>query len=332
VSSILVGVEQPLCTVNLPGECIRSLFCNKLDNSLFIAATFPDQPLHLRCRSVPLASLRTGSGDRGGRPFFTTEVLMWPGSYVELEENGTALTLSTVSRVYKVWDMATGGERFWIAQEGVRDVRSTGDSLVVILHPAMDDSGRAVLPLRFLHGVTGEALGEAAVPLVGDAALELTQPLGECLVLKQSGGPLQLVDLASGAAVTLQEAPCVPFALVYSPGMAANDAFLVMSSNSLETWDLLGQRVATVHKPTGSGSSFQYHDRNSLVFVSGRGGAFLIAPHAGRGWSVFDVRAGRWVAGHGGGDAEARVTAMAYEEGRHELFVGNAVGQVQMWG
>lgn len=95
--------ERRLAFINsAPDEVVRSLFYNKLRDSLVTVSVFRDDNFSsLRCRDIPLEQIRRGRAE-GGSAVFASESLKWPG-FVEFDDvNRKVLTYSATDKAYKV--------------------------------------------------------------------------------------------------------------------------------------------------------------------------------------------------------------------------------------
>lgn len=89
----------------------------------------------------------------------------------------------------------------------------------------------------------------------------------------------------------------------------------------------LGEKISTIQDIDHKLYFEQYS--NNVVYMSASRCAFFIAPHAGRGIQFFDVLKGKLLATLAQDSPD--VTAVFYDEARHEMFVGTSIGQVSLW-
>ena len=79
VCAAFCGRKRLAFTNMTPDEVIRSLFHNKVSNSLITVSVYrADNFSSLKCRNTPLEYIRRGRPE-SGFPIFTSESLKWPG-------------------------------------------------------------------------------------------------------------------------------------------------------------------------------------------------------------------------------------------------------------
>ncbi|KAL4458701.1 hypothetical protein ABPG75_013566 [Micractinium tetrahymenae] len=250
---------QPLCFVNTEAdEVVRSLYISRPTDALITVSVFSgDAFQQLRVRATPLAALRGGQ-PHAWRTLFASEVLRWPGFVEFCDVNDVAVTMNAETRTFKVFDLRSPAHpRFHVGSSGVQDLKITsGGALLLTMQP----QSPAELALRVLDLADGSLLKELRLPLehgcgaaqepcaccgAPQGRLELAELFGRHLLVKEAGGPLLILDIATDAARRVPHADfSSPAAFIHLP---FNHSFLAFfQSGPAQLWSFEGQRLASL--------------------------------------------------------------------------------------
>ncbi|CAN8062224.1 unnamed protein product [Agarophyton chilense] len=174
-----------ICFMNVSDdEVIRSLFLNKMNNSLITVSVFrKDDFSSLHCRSTPLAQIRM-KYLKSGFTLFESESLRYPG-FVEFDDvNGKILTFSAASQKYKVWDLHTYKHLYTIENEGIHEVK-VSPGLMLLIHERQD----VHIPIRIHDIETGAKLQEINHMVRRNRKIEFIEQFHDKLLVKQRNLP-----------------------------------------------------------------------------------------------------------------------------------------------
>ncbi|PRW59971.1 hypothetical protein C2E21_1683 [Chlorella sorokiniana] len=248
--------NEPLCFLNVAAdEMVRSLFVDHPAGALITVSTFGSDPLHvLKVRSTPLSAIRAGRKE-AWRPLFESEVLRYPG-FVEFDDvSNLVITFSAESGLFKLWELRNLlAPRFQISSQEVRDVKVAAGALLLFMDPGPERAND--LRLRVLDLVHGDCVledmwlpmwlpGIPANNMLGISGMEVVELFGLYLLTKQTGGPLYIRHILTGAVKEVPRAAfATPSAFIFLP---FNNTFLTFYKRAdAQLWDFEGNCLATL--------------------------------------------------------------------------------------
>ena len=128
-----------------PDEVIRSLFFNKVSQSLITVSVYrEDNFSSLKCRTTPVEYIRRRLPDAGFE-LFESECLKWPG-FVEFDDvNSMVLTYSAQDKAYCIWGMTNYEELYRLPDDDITEIKISPGIMLLIGHRQPDH-----VPLRLL--------------------------------------------------------------------------------------------------------------------------------------------------------------------------------------
>ncbi len=305
-------------------EVIRSLYFNQASAAIITVSVFgADDFSSLRCRSIPLEHVRQNRPELGSR-IFEDAPLTYPG-FVEFDDvNSKVLTYSAEQRSYSVWDMSSYERLFSVSDDGVHEVKISPDLLLIIM--ARRDG---FVPLRLVCIHDGRPLKAFNQPLHRTKKLDLIEQFHEKLLIKQEHECLQIVDILTWALIRVPSTEFLaPSAVIF---LHEKMLFLTFRSRHMTVWNFRGEVVAHFDDHV-----LMQPDTNSIFITASQDYAISYCrerePHgmrAGGAIHVSHILSGKCVAKVAGGanlPELHEVTALAYNEERCELYVGQRDG------
>lgn len=327
-------LERRICFMNVTeDEVIRSLFLNKVNDSLITVSVFQkDEFSSLHCRSTPLAHIRKGHL-RSAQSIFETESLKWPG-FVEFDDvNSKILTFSAEKKKYKVWDLGTYSHLYTIRFEGIDEIKISPGIMLLIF-------GRqeSYVPIRILDVENGEVLREINHMVQRKRKIDFIEQFHEKLLVKQENENLQIIDICSGQHIAVERSHfLMPNAFIF---LYESELFLTFQHKEVSVWNFRGERVTTFEDHTlfhaESNTSSIYITQQQDIIVSycqqdsdcGHGSINM-------SWIGTGKALGKITCGPGRGEQHLRalsgLTALYYNEERNEIYSGSVDGYLHIW-
>ena len=338
-----------ICFVNLcPDEVIRSLFYNKLNESLVTVSVFRnDNFSSLKCRSTQLEYIRRRTPD-GGYPLFESESLCWPG-FVEFDDvNGKVLTYSAKDEAYKIWDLRNYRPLYTINDDNIHEIKISPGIMLVIYHKHKDAS---TIPLHIRSIETGEILKKFTHAVKHEATgaqqkIDFIEQFNEKLLIKQQGEDLQILDIRT------TEQICIPQSRFKTPSafifLYENQLFLTFRQNTVTVWNLSGEKVTSfddheLWHPDCNTNNIYITAKQDLIVSYCRSNTPTAAdPSAMTGTvnisSIFSGKCLAKIAPKPGlcrddrqSMALERISAIFYNEEHNEIYTGTENGLLHVW-
>lgn len=345
----IAATHSRLCFVNLcPDEVIRSLFYNKLNESLVTVSVFRDDNFSsLKCRSTQLAYIRRKTPD-GGYPLFESESLCWPG-FVEFDDvNGKVLTYSAKDKAYKIWDLRSYRLLYTIKDDNIHEIKISPGIMLVIYR----QQSPPTIPLHIRSIETGEIL-KKFTHLLKQQKIDFIEQFNEKLLIKQEQEDLQIFDIRNAEQIRIpQEHFKTPSAFIF---LYENQLFLTFRQNTVTVWNLRGEKVTTFEDhelwhPDCNTNNIYITSKQDLI-VSYCRSKQTAAPKSGSSSgsaspspvgtvNISSIFSGRCLAKISPQEAGAderhakalqRISAVFYNEVHNEIYTGNEQGLLHIW-
>lgn len=327
-------LREKVCLVNTcKDEVIRSLFLNKINDSLITVSVFKkDEFSSLHCRSTPLAHLRKGKIE-SGYPIFETECLRWPG-FVEFDDvNGKILTFSADDKTYKVWDLRTYEHSFTIPYKGITEIKISPGIMLLVF-----ERMESYVPIRILNVTNGQLLRDIKHMLHRKRKLEFIEQFHQKLLVKQENENLQIVDVCTGDHVVVDRSHfLLPNAFIF---LYESELFLTFQNRQVSVWNFCGERVTVFEDHT----LFSQDSSTNCIYITQK--QDIIVSHCqqegecGHGsinmsWIDSGKSLGKITCGPNHAIDHIRalenVSALHYNEERNEIYSGTRDGVVHVW-
>ena len=228
-----------LCCLNVaPDEIIRSLFLNRLNDSLItVSVREEDRFSSLRCRSTPLDVIRRGRPDCGFA-LFESDSLKWPG-FVEFDDvNGKVLTFSASDRSYTVWDLATYRRLYRIGDRRIDEVKISPGLMLLIHHREASN-----VPLQLVCIESGRVVGEFHHLLNRSRKVEFIEHFNDKLLVKQEQMNLKIIDIKTKREAEVPASQhMTPSAFIF---LYENKLFLTFRNREVQVWDFGAERIVS---------------------------------------------------------------------------------------
>lgn len=338
---VFAVTHQRLCFVNQsPDEVIRSLFYNKLNESLVTVSVFrEDNFSSLKCRSTRLEYMRRATPD-GGFPLFESESLCWPG-FVEFDDvNGKVLTYSAQDKAYKIWDLHNYRPLYTIEDADIHEIKISPGIMLVIFHKKPDQNS---IPLFIRSIETGEILKKFS-HILKVKKIDFIEQFNEKLLIKQEHEDLQIIDVRSGDVIRVPECRFqTPSAFIF---LYENQLFLTFRANSVTVWNLAGDKVTSFEDhelwhPDCNTNNIYITAKQDIIVSFCQDHSTTEHGHASLKGSVniSSIFTGKCVAKIAAGDSDEprhakaleRVSAVFYNEEHNEIYTGNEKGHLAIW-
>jgi len=219
-----------------PDEVIRSLFYNKSNDSLVTVSVYrADNFSSLRCRNTPVEYIKRGKPAEGFA-LFESECLKWPG-FVEFDDvNGKVLTYSAESKCYRVWEMTNYEPLFSVPDDDVTEIKIS-PGIMLLIHTRQGSS----VPLKILSIEDGAVLKAFNHLLIRTKKVDFIEQFNEKLLVKQDGENLNIIDVHTGAVVSVDRTEFVtPSAFIF---LYENNLFLTFRARQVTVWNFRGEQV-----------------------------------------------------------------------------------------
>ena len=237
-----------LCYLNIyPEEVIRSLFYNKVNNSIITVSVRGDGLSSLKCRSVPMKCVLSNE-PRKGVEILASESLYWPG-FVEFDDvNSKILTFSAKNNVYKIWSLKDYKFMYEMENKDVQEVKIS-PGIMLVVHAMREGEVEATgIPLKVLNIETGKLVKSFEHSIIPGKAIAFVEQFSEKLLVKQEGECLQIFDINTDSLIKIVGTEdFTPSAFIF---LHHNRTFLTFDGRKVEVWDFNGKRV----------TSFEDHD------------------------------------------------------------------------
>ena len=338
--------HQRLCFVNQsPDEVIRSLFYNKLNESLVTVSVFrEDNFSSLKCRSTQLEYMRRKNPE-GGYPLFESEQLCWPG-FVEFDDvNGKVLTYSAQDKAYKIWDLQNYRPLYTIEDADIHEIKISPGIMLVIYHKQPDEQR---IPLFIRSIDTGEILKKFS-HILKIKKIDFIEQFNQKLLIKQENEDLQILDVRSGEVIRVPEQRFLtPSAFIF---LYENHLFLTFRKNTVTVWNLSGEKVTSFedhelwHPDCNTNTICRTAKQDLIVSFCRDPKSSADAPRGGS-VNVSSIFTGKCIAkiepAPAGTEAAAmenprhakaleKVSAVFYNEDQNEIYTGNEKGHLHIW-
>ena len=333
--------HERLCFVNQsPDEVIRSLFYNKLNESLVTVSVFrEDNFSSLKCRSTRLEYMRRAKPD-GGYPLFESESLCWPG-FVEFDDvNGKVLTYSAQDKAYKIWDLHNYRPLYTIEDADIHEIKISPGIMLVIYHKKPDQNS---IPLFIRSIETGEILKKFS-HILKVKKIDFIEQFNEKLLIKQEHEDLQIIDVRSGDVIRVPEQRFqTPSAFIF---LYENQLFLTFRENTVTVWNLSGDKITSFedhelwHPDCITNSIYITAKQDIIVsFCRDKSTTEHGLSSIKGAVNISSIFTGKCVAKIAAADSEEprhakaleRVSAVFYNEEHNEIYTGNEKGHLAIW-
>ena len=337
--------HQRLCFVNQsPDEVIRSLFYNKLNESLVTVSVFrEDNFSSLKCRSTRLEYMHRATPD-GGYPLFESESLCWPG-FVEFDDvNGKVLTYSAQDKAYKVWDLHNYRPLYTIEDADIHEIKISPGIMLVIYHKKPDQNS---IPLFIRSIETGEVLKKFS-HILKVKKIDFIEQFNEKLLIKQEHEDLQIIDVRTGDTIRVPEHRFeTPSAFIF---LYENQLFLTFRENTVTVWNLSGDKITSFEDhelwhPDCNTNNIYITAKQDIIVSFCRDHASTSCEDGMAGGpmkgavNISSIFTGKCVAKIASGDSDEprhskaleRVSAVFYNEEHNEIYTGNEKGHLAIW-
>jgi WD40 repeat protein len=333
--------HERLCFVNQsPDEVIRSLFYNKLNESLVTVSVFrEDNFSSLKCRSTRLEYMRRAKPD-GGYPLFESESLCWPG-FVEFDDvNGKVLTYSAQDKAYKIWDLHNYRPLYTIEDADIHEIKISPGIMLVIYHKKPDQNS---IPLFIRSIETGEILKKFS-HILKVKKIDFIEQFNEKLLIKQEHEDLQIIDVRSGDVIRVPEQRFqTPSAFIF---LYENQLFLTFRENTVTVWNLSGDKITSFedhelwHPDCNTNNIYITAKQDIIVsFCRDKSTTEHGLSSIKGAVNISSIFTGKCVAKIAAADSEEprhakaleRVSAVFYNEEHNEIYTGNEKGHLAIW-
>jgi len=319
-----------LCYLNItPDEVVRAAYYLKPLASVVTVSVFRgDLFSALHCRMVLLADVADGKPERG-QPLFEKELLRRPG-FVELDCSSlTALTFSSNTHEFKLWELRSMQLLWSLRDANVHEMKLGAGGVVLAMHAREGHSLRVELRAT----VSGELLHSLQLPLHRGRRVEIAELAGDRLLLKEEGEALQLLDLRDGSVATAPHADFAPPVNVVA--LPDQHAFLAARDRQLAVWNLRGQLLTCFPHLT----LYHYYAQHAQTVIINASqdavAAYCRDSQLKPVIVIADLITGRSlarIASHDERSCAALDEVTALQWGDATFFSGNAFGLVSVWG
>ncbi|KAJ8903604.1 hypothetical protein NDN08_004708 [Rhodosorus marinus] len=335
-----------ICFLNATDdEVIRSLFLNKVNNSIITVSVFrEDNFSSLRCRSTHLQYVRKKETN-AGFALFESESLRWPG-FVEFDDlNSKVLTFSSEKNEYKIWGLANYEHLYTITDSRIQEIKVSPNILLLIFSRS---HGGGYVPLRILDVETGKVLRDFKHLLHRHKKIDFMEQFNEKLLIKQERENLQIVDVNTSRVVEVERSHFLtPNAFIF---LYDTQLFMTFRNRSVTAWNFHGELVTKFddHELWPIDDQSEAHTSNNNIHLSQQD--LIISycknydcKHA----NVDDAHGSINISSISTGKCMAKiscdseslqhrhalkgVSALYYNEDRNEIYTGNRSGTVCIW-
>eukprot|EP00884_Botryococcus_braunii_P011414 jgi/Botrbrau1/20273/Bobra.31_1s0056.1 len=331
--------ERLRCMNRNAGELIRGIFYNKINRSLITVSAFETDNFNtLTCRSTPVAAIKTGRLEEGQDLISSPQALEWL-SFVEFDDiNNKVLVYSVAQKQYLVYEMQEYKLLYTLSTQGVKEVKLSLGILTLVCEPS-----NGTLTLRLFCVEKGIEIGVLQESLVPNKKLEFAELFNEKLLIKQEEEAFRIRDLRTNAVITVEESVfATPTAFIF---LFETQLFLTLHKHMLSVWDVQGKNVAQFEDH----SLCQADCNTNHIYITGDERlivSYCMSPtlEASAGpvvptINISEIRTGRCLAkiescgspGQVDHMALADVTAVLYDERRHEIYTGDSNGRLHLW-
>ncbi|XP_072148994.1 uncharacterized protein [Setaria viridis] len=221
-----------------PDDVIRSLFCNKSNDSLITVSLYAsDNFSTLKCRTTPIEYIRRNQLD-AGFPIFESESLKWPG-FLEFDNvNGKVLIYSAQDGIYKVFNLANYSFLYSIPDENVQEIKISLGSMLLI-----SDRMPSYVSLKILSIEDGKPLKSFKHLLHPNKKIDFIEQFNEKLLVKQEGENLQIPDARHNSLIEVSATKFViPSEFTF---LHERNLFLTFRNRMVAVWNLRGEFVTS---------------------------------------------------------------------------------------
>eukprot|EP00743_Colponemidia_sp_Colp-15_P007654 GILK01008284.1.p1 GENE.GILK01008284.1~~GILK01008284.1.p1 ORF type:complete len:427 (+),score=50.12 GILK01008284.1:82-1362(+) len=326
--------QKLLCYVNVHDEIIRSLFYNELNECLItVSVRSDDNYSSLRCRSTPLAWIKTGRPE-AGISLFESEHLKWPG-FVEFDNvNSKILTYSSLAQLYKVWSMSTYEFLYSIPDDDIAEVKISPGIMLLVHHRV---GSHMQLEIRSIDD--GSLVQTFSHMIHRRRKVDFIEQFNEKLLVKQENENLQILDVRSATLTEVSRTRFhTPSAFVF---LYESQLFITFRHQGAAVWNFKGQLVTRFEDLTlmhcdCNMNNIYITSRQDLVVSYCKDKSHRGALH------VSNIQTGKCVARIHAIDAEGtfdpkaeealqNVTSVYYNEDRNEIYTGSHTGVIHVW-
>ncbi|XP_047316157.1 uncharacterized protein LOC124919846 isoform X2 [Impatiens glandulifera] len=355
--------NERLCFLNIStDEVIRSLYYNRNNNSLITVSVYAtDNFSSLKCRTTRIEYIRRGKPD-AGFSIFESESLKWPG-FVEFDDvNGKVLTYSAQDSVYKVFDLKNYLMLYSISDKNIQEIKISPGIMLLIFNKA---SGH--VPLKILSIEDGTVLKTFNHLLHRSKNVDFIEQFNEKLLVKQKNENLQILDVRNSKLTEVSQTEFMtPSAFIF---LYENQLFLTFRERTVTVWNFRGELVTSFEdhllwNPDCNTNNIYITCDQDLIISYCK--ADSDDPSEGTGSiHISNILTGKCLAKIRANDhspsedcgccssssrscnsrkrirasgvkstvseALEDITALFYDEERHEIYTGNRLGLVHVW-
>jgi len=321
-----------LLQLNPPLQRIRTLFLNRLQDSVVVVFTREDEQLsRLHCESYDCSHLCQGT--LRSTALFTEEDLSHPG-FVEFDEiNGKVVTRSGNNGIFKLWSLHNYSLCYSLDQQDAEELRITQSLLLLIMTPQTNQ-----LPLKLLNIETGRMLNAYVLDIIQDRAIELVEQFHEFLLFKQLNESLHILNLLTLSHVKVQFQ--TPQAFLFLPQQML---FIAIKGGVMDTWSFEGKQLASIstHSPLLASVPLQHPikvatcAKQQMAILASKPRVVLGSLDPNRTLPAdllfYELRSGRCIEEARSNSPLPGVTTVHYDEETHEVYTGHLSGLVMKW-
>eukprot|EP00211_Chloroparvula_japonica_P002822 CAMPEP_0119120112 /NCGR_PEP_ID=MMETSP1310-20130426/1301_1 /TAXON_ID=464262 /ORGANISM="Genus nov. species nov., Strain RCC2339" /LENGTH=453 /DNA_ID=CAMNT_0007109577 /DNA_START=232 /DNA_END=1590 /DNA_ORIENTATION=- len=338
-----VNTGRILCYLNVDtDEYIRSIFYNRVNKSIITVFVREANQNELQCRSIPFMLVRKGKPEEG-LPILKSEVFTHPG-FIEFDDvNSKVLTFNAKKRLYRVWELRNYEPLYSIDGVGVKEIKVCKHLILVICDTRRSGS---VQPMRVLDVETGEVLFQHQQPIHRGVRIDICELFNEFLLVQQAGGSLKICNIKTKQRWEVPRTKFIaPEGFIF---LYEKRCFVTIRDKTASVWDFKGNLITRFED-----HELMYENSNTNGISITRSQEYIVSYCARRHWNgdmdgtinVSCTSNGRCVAKISReqlrfdtdhhrqecGQALQDVTALVYNEERHEMYTGNQNGDVFMW-
>lgn len=231
--------NERICFLNIsPDEVIRSLYYNKNNSSLITVSVYAsDNFSSLKCRTTRIEYIRRGKPD-AGFSLFESESLKWPG-FVEFDDvNGKVLTYSAQDSIYKVFDLKNYAMLYSISDKNIQEIKISPGIMLLIFNKTSSH-----VPLKILSIEDGSVLKSFNHLLHRSKKVDFIEQFNEKLLVKQENENLQIVDVRNSKLIEVSQTKFMtPSAFIF---LYEHQLFLTFRNRTVAVWNFRGELVTS---------------------------------------------------------------------------------------
>jgi len=179
--------------------------------------------------------------------------------------------------------------------------------------------GTLFIPLKMVHLGSGEVITTKRYPLTLGKKVEFLEMFADKILVKEENKRLQINNLSTGKITEVRLTKNIPKERILS--LSARQMFVGFASVGMVGWNYEGNIILRVETDFNLlNSKLFFSCSQNVAIINHEGSTYGLDLHAGTITQIIHKK-----------KQELKITAVAYDEDRNELFCGDELGGVRVW-